>query len=70
MLDKIAAIGKLAARKYRRPVLLPPKKRRGSQSRRFKVRTKKEQREAREAMDEADGNVQSPHRYGRKKSKV
>ena len=67
MLEKIAMLGKLAARKYRRPVLLPPKKRRGSQSRLFKVRTKKDKKKARNAMDESDGNSQSPPRYGRKK---
>ena len=67
MLEKIAMLGKLAARKYRRPVLLPPKKRRGSQSRLFKVRTKKDKKKARNAMDESEGNSQSPHRYGRKK---
>jgi len=56
MFDKIAALGKLAA-----------KKRRGSQSRLFKVKTKKDKKDIRDAMDEADGNAQSPHRYGRKK---
>jgi hypothetical protein len=67
MLDKIAMLGKLAAKKrYSKSYLLPPKRRAG-QSKLYKYRTKKEKKEAQRAMKESTGNVQSPHRYGRKK---
>lgn len=70
MLDKIAELGKLAARRrYRRPSLLPPK-RRSKHSKLFKMRTKKERKDANNALKESTGNVQSPHRYGRKRSKT
>ena len=68
MIDKIAVLAKLAAKKrYRKPYLMPPK-RRGSQSKLYKVRTKKEKKEAHKALNEQTDNVQSPHRYGRKKT--
>ena len=68
MIDKIAVLGKLAARKiYRKPYLMPPK-RRGSQSKLYKVRNKKEKKKAQRALNEQTDNVQSPHRYGRKKT--
>lgn len=69
MLDKVAMLGKLAAKKrFRRSYLMAPK-RRGGQSKLYKYRTKSEKKDAQRAMKESTGNVQSPHRYGRKKSK-
>jgi hypothetical protein len=68
MYEKIAWLGKEAARrrhkKYHRPTVLPPRK--SSQSRTFKVKKKKDKKEANKALRESSGNVQSPHRYGRK----
>ena len=65
MYEKIAMLGKMAARKrYHRPAALPP--RTSSHSRTFKVKDKKEKKEAHKALQEPSGNVKSPHRYGRK----
>jgi len=65
MYEKIAMLGKLAARKrYHRPAVLPPRK--SSHSRTFKVKDKKEKKRASKALREPSGNVKSPHRYGRK----
>jgi len=70
MLDKIAMLGKLAAKKrFRKSYLVPPK-RRGGQSKLYKYRTKKDKKDTQRAMKESTGNVQSPYRYGRKKSKA
>lgn len=67
MLDKIAELGKLAARKhYRKPYLMPPK-RRSKHSKLYKMRTKTDRKNVNRALGESTGNVQSPHRYGRKK---
>lgn len=63
MLGKIAALGKLAARKG----CGKASKRRGSQSKLYKMSTKADKKEAYRAMSESTGNAQSPHRYGRKK---
>ena len=68
MIDKIAILGKLAAKKkYSKPRLVPPK-RRGSSSKLYKVQTRKEREEARRALNEKTDNVQNPYRYGRKKT--
>tara|TARA_Y100000310_G_C20291463_1_gene627408 strand:+ start:369 stop:602 length:234 start_codon:yes stop_codon:yes gene_type:complete len=69
MYEKIALLGKEAARqsrkkKYHRPTVMPPRK--SSQSRTFKVKKKKDKKDANKALHESSGNVQSPHRYGRK----
>jgi hypothetical protein len=70
MFDKIAELGKLAAKRhYRKPYLMEPKRRSG-QSKLYKVRTRKDKKDARDALHESTGNVQSPHRYGRKKNKT
>jgi len=62
-MDKIAVLGKLAAKKgYGKS-----SKRKGSQSKLYKVRTKADKKEVHRAMNESTGNAQSPHRYGRKK---
>jgi hypothetical protein len=63
MLGKIAALGKLAAKKS----CGKSSKRRGSQSKLYKVKTEADKKEVRNAMNESTGNAQSPHRYGRKK---
>jgi hypothetical protein len=69
MLDKIAELGKLAARRqYRKPYLMPPK-RRSKHSRLFKLRNKRDRKDVNRALNESTGNVQSPHRYGRKRQK-
>jgi len=70
MLDKIATLGKLAAKKRFSKAYLVAPKRRGAQSKLYKYRTKSEKKEAQRAIKESTGNVQSPHRYGRKKSNV
>jgi|TARA_R110000824_G_scaffold82768_14_gene207505 hypothetical protein len=70
MYEKIALLGKAAARRrgrYHRPTLLPPRK--SSNSRTFKVGDKKKKKDAKKALHEPSGNVQSPHRYGRKVKK-
>lgn len=68
MYEKIALLGKLAARKkYHRPSMVPPRS--SSHSRTFKVEDKKEKKRSSKALREASGNVQSPHRYGRKVKK-
>jgi hypothetical protein len=67
MYEKIALLGKLAAKKkkdYHRPAKLPARK--SSHSRTFKVKDKKEKKKSEEALREDNGNGQTPHRYGRK----
>jgi len=60
--NKIAWLAKTAA--YKRPLLTPP--RTTSNSRTFKVRTKKGKKNSDKEMRRGAGNSQTPHRYGRK----
>ena len=65
-LNFAAWLGKEAA--YRRSYLLPPKKV-TSHSRTIKLRTSKDKKESEKTMKSSAGNVQPPHRYGRKTRK-
>jgi len=62
-MDLMEYLGKEAA--YRQSFLKPPK-RRTSHSRTYKLRSSKQQKDEKKAKGTAAGNVQPPHRYGRK----
>jgi len=63
--DRITEMA-IKAAAYRSPVLVPPK-RTTSHSRTIKVRKKKkDEKESQEELRRSTGNVQPPHRYGRK----